>query len=106
MPDANCPVPDCVRPIASKGYCDPHYRRWRKYGDPLGGRPEVPRINGTPDQRFWPKVDKHGPVSAHRPDLGPCWLYTAEAETSNGYPQFRVGRRMVLAYRFGYELLV
>jgi hypothetical protein len=26
--------------------------------------------------RFWRKVDKNGPVPAHRPELGPCWLWT------------------------------
>jgi hypothetical protein len=26
--------------------------------------------------RFWNKVDKNGPVPPHRPDLGPCWVWT------------------------------
>lgn len=26
---------------------------------------------------FWDKVDRNGPVPEHRPDLGPCWLWTA-----------------------------
>jgi hypothetical protein len=29
------------------------------------------------EQRFWSRVDKQGPVPAHRPDLGPCWVYHA-----------------------------
>jgi len=36
-------------------------------------------------QRFWPKVDKNGPVFA---DKGPCWLWTA-AFDRQGYGQFR-----------------
>ena len=28
-------------------------------------------------ERFWSKVNKSGPVPAHRPELGPCWLWTA-----------------------------
>lgn len=26
--------------------------------------------------RFWVKVDKNGTAPAHRPELGPCWLWT------------------------------
>lgn len=26
-------------------------------------------------ERFWAKVDKNGPISEHRPDLGPCWVW-------------------------------
>lgn len=55
--------------------------------------------------RFWSKVDKDGPVPAARPDLGPCWLWTA-AQTGGGYGYFRVNGRSVRAHRFAYELLV
>lgn len=40
--------------------------------------------------RFWPKVNKDGPIPAHRPDLGPCWLWTASLG-SNGYGQIGSG---------------
>lgn len=29
-----CEVDGCNRPHRSKGYCEMHYQRWRKYGDP------------------------------------------------------------------------
>jgi hypothetical protein len=29
----------------------------------------------TLEERFWEKVDKNGPVPAHRPELGPCWVW-------------------------------
>src|SRR5690349_18540768 len=53
-------------------------------------------------ERFWTKVDRYGPVSEHRPDLGPCWLWTAATTGGKGYGSFRVrladGRRsMVVA---------
>lgn len=35
-------------------------------------------------ERLWAKVNKNGPVPAHRPDLGPCWLWTG-AVNKNGY---------------------
>lgn len=39
--------------------------------------------------RFWAKVDRNGPVPAHRPDLGPCWLWIATIRT-DGYGHFQV----------------
>lgn len=40
--------------------------------------------------RFWEKVDKNGPVPAHRPELGPCWVWTAGR--SHGYGLIYVDR--------------
>ena len=31
---ATCAAPDCTRPARARGYCDTHYRRVRKWGDP------------------------------------------------------------------------
>ena len=36
--------------------------------------------------RFWEKVNKNGPIPAHRSDLGPCWIWTASVG-SHGYGQ-------------------
>ena len=46
----------------------------------------------TPKQiaRFWSRVDKAGPVPAHCPELGPCWLWTA-GRFPQGYGAFCVG---------------
>jgi hypothetical protein len=32
-----CSIPGCGKPYDSKGYCNAHYKRLRKHGDPLGG---------------------------------------------------------------------
>jgi hypothetical protein len=58
----------------------------------------------SPEERFWAKVDKNGPVPAHRPELGPCWLW----KTTHGgrHVTFRVEGRQVHAYRYAHELLV
>ena len=48
-------------------------------------------------ERFWSKVDLNGPASAHRPDLGSCWIWTA-ARNKNGYGVYWFAGRMVLAY--------
>lgn len=34
-----CCVPDCGRAHKAKGFCQSHYNRFRKYGDPLKGSP-------------------------------------------------------------------
>lgn len=63
------------------------------------------------EERFWPKVDKEGPLPAGRPDLGPCWLWTA-GKNERGYGIFFVGRRedgrsqFIKAHRFAYESIV
>lgn len=35
--------------------------------------------------RFWAKVHKAGPTPAHRPDLGPCWVWMAGRRGGYGY---------------------
>lgn len=45
----------------------------------------------TAEQRFWAKVNKDGPVSTHRPDLGPCWIWTASRR--HDYGAFSLGGR-------------
>lgn len=44
------------------------------------------RSRATPiEERFWKKVDKNGPAPSHRPDLGPCWLWTGAVCPTSGY---------------------
>lgn len=35
MPDRTCSVDGCESPLECRGWCNKHYLRWRKYGDPL-----------------------------------------------------------------------
>lgn len=52
MTDATCSVQGCTRPIQSRGWCDPHYGRWRKTGDVQAGIPLPPakiRICSIPE---------------------------------------------------------
>src|SRR5688572_9051126 len=44
----------------------------------------------TIEERFWPKVNKDGPLPSHRPELGPCWVWIASLY-ANGYGLFRNG---------------
>lgn len=76
--------------------------RWFQTGDV---RATVPlRIHGgDPQRRFWPKVDKSGPIPAHRPELGPCWVYNGNSD-KNGYGHFKVDGKEVMAHRFAFLL--
>lgn len=57
-------------------------------------------------ERFWAKVDQDGPVPSERPDLGPCWLWTA-ATDGRGYGVIgTVAKKVDKAYRVAYRLLV
>jgi hypothetical protein len=60
------------------------------------------------EERFNAKVNKNGPVPEYRPDLGPCWLWTASC--TDGYGQIGAGSRtdgsfrVLKAHRIAYEL--
>lgn len=33
-----CAIDGCDKKVASRGWCESHYQRWRRHGDPLAGR--------------------------------------------------------------------
>lgn len=80
-----CDVHDCPNPVVARGYCDNHYRRWKRYGDPLG-------VKATVVDRFWQRVQI----------TNSCWLWTG-TKTDAGYGYLIVGKR-VRAHRFSWEL--
>ncbi len=96
-----CSIGGCEKRVFGHGWCSMHYARWRKYGDPLATK----RIIGDIEARFWSKVDKDGPIPAHRPDLGQCWVWT-DVPNDMGYGVFGVGQKVVKAYRWSYEHFV
>lgn len=58
----------------------------------------------TIEQRFWPQVDRNGPVSEARPDLGPCWVWKGLL-WNHGYGRFWMLGKWRTAHRVSYELL-
>jgi HNH endonuclease len=54
-------------------------------------------------KRFWPKVDKNGPIPEYRPELGQCWIWTRGC-TGKGYGAFKVRGKQTPAHRVAYEL--
>lgn len=101
MTDRICTVEDCGRPATTRGWCNRHYEYWR-----LHGVPERPNAV----ERFWAKVNKQGPVPAHRPELGPCWVWTGTVPKQPGYGRFNTGIKLagrwviVNVHRYSWEL--
>jgi hypothetical protein len=60
------------------------------------------------EERFREKVNKDGPIPAHRPDIGSCWVWIPCHDAYNR-PSFNIGYKLdgtqhrVLAYRFSFE---
>lgn len=90
-----CAVDDCVREAQYRGWCEMHYDRWKNHGST-----DDPRL--TVEERFWSYVDKDGPIPAHRPELGQCWLW--QTPGPNGYGMLHIEGKYVGAHRFSFEL--
>lgn len=104
-----CTVIGCARPYFGRGFCNMHYQRWRKYGDPSVVHKSAPDPyralrarwpERTVSERFWQKVNK----------AGSCWLWLASLDI-HGYGQFAYylpdGRKtMVKAHRLAYEISI
>lgn len=88
MQKPTCSVPECAKMSYLRGWCNAHYIRNQRYGDPLGAAKRP-----TTEERFWSKVDKSGD----------CWNWTAYIMPF-GYGQFGRGPGTVLAHRFAYEI--
>lgn len=95
-----CSVQGCERRSKSKGYCMPHYQKWRRHGDPL----KFKHLKGvTLTERFWSYV-------ATVPDSDACWEWQSYKDP-NGYGRLNVRQSSKtyipkLAHRISYELAV
>jgi hypothetical protein len=57
----------------------------------------------NPVQRFWARVNKNGPTPVHRPDLGPCWVWTGP--TRRGYARISIDGRRASVHKFAWEFV-
>lgn len=86
---APCIIADCERNRKGFGYCELHYRRYKRYGDP-----NYYAYDRTPQERFWARVDKSGD----------CWIWTGNVRPNRGYGTFAISPgNIVLTHRFAYE---
>ena len=75
-PTGLCLIEGCGRPQANRGWCYPHYRRWKRHGDPLAGG----TFQGLPvEQRV--EIDGSG-----------CWVWRGARNTSGYGHRTRNGR--------------
>ena len=77
-----CRHEGCQRPTVARGFCDTHYRQFRKHG--------------TTHSIFRSPTERLHEYSHEEPNTG-CTLWTGK--TTKGYGHIRVGRRMVYAHR-------
>lgn len=83
---AECSIEGCSRPHAARGWCLMHYKRWRKWGDPLLSAREI-----EPAVRIWRYIERRNR----------CWEWTG-ARNPDGYGK----TGSTLAHRVVYELIV
>lgn len=95
--DENGPVPGgmCVQRLCRNQRCV------RPDHGALGGQTNPPSTLDEYVQRFWSKVDKHGPIQEHVPYLGRCWTWTGGLD-SHGYGQFKFRGGPRGAHRMAY----
>lgn len=99
----HCSIEGCEERTVGRGWCKTHYYRWRRTGDPE--KLLRPRAISDPAAYFWTKVDKAGAVPAHRPDLGPCWLWTGTV-SRKGYGHHGWEGATRITHRIAYQLVV
>lgn len=91
MSDKACTLEDCDRKFYARGWCEMHYKRWQKHGDPAYIKPL--------SDLFWSKVDKSGE----------CWEWTSTKR--GGYGRFSVAPRRQMsqgtysAHRMAWEMI-
>jgi hypothetical protein len=83
-----CLIDGCESEQRARGWCAPHWKRWRRHGDPLAGGPERRRLPAT-------VFFAEGAPNA-------CWLWQGTINRRTGYGVH--GKSP--AHRVIYELLV
>lgn len=85
-----CSVNSCGKKAIKRGWCNAHYLRWWKYGDPLNG--------GTP----WGEAKRflHDVVFAYEGDECLTWPFS---KGNHGYGQIRVDGGLYLVSRLACE---
>lgn len=103
MADRTCSIEGCGNPHEARGWCNKHYLRAKRLGDPLAGGHE--QIRGDDLARLLSRVDRDGPLPTWAPFLGPCWIWTGHVN-ENGYGRIGYKRKVTGTHRLAYELLV
>ncbi len=89
-----CSIEHCEKVVHARTWCQGHYKRWTKYGDPLLYK----LMRGDDEARFWAFVDKEAAAGPN----GKCWGW--KGCLSRGYGQIWIAGKMVLAHRYVFFL--
>lgn len=85
---AICSVQDCDRVVTARGWCFPHWKKWRRWGSPTGR---------TTEQRFFAHVTEQ---------IDGCWLWDHTTPLGYGTYFYPNGAGTgVLPHRWVYEYL-
>ena len=82
-----CSIEGCNKPRMARGWCCNHYERWRRNGDPTGGKPAYGYV-----QEYFDRV-----VLNHDSDDCLFWPFF---RFHNGYPSMTRGGNSFLAHRY------
>lgn len=84
---STCSIPNCDRPTRARGWCNAHWIRWSRYGDPLKG------LRHRDDSIRY----LHGVVLPHK-ETERCLLWP-HGKTSDGYGRIGINGKRVAAHR-------
>lgn len=98
MADRSCTMSDCDNRVYARSWCEVHYSRWRRTGDPRG------REALSAEDRFWGRVVFSDNSGVLTPSEGCCWLWMGAK--SKGYGYFVDGGKSQPAYRWIYKRLI
>lgn len=76
----SCSVAECSSPVVCRGWCESHYNRWRRHGDPTAGLPSPKPAGLSYEESFrWFMPDS--------PPKSGCWIWTGRKD-ADGYGRF------------------
>ena len=84
-------------PIAQRNHAALGYRK----GFPIRFYPT--HSDAPLSARLWAHVDKNGPLPPHRPELGPCWIWTGSSR-AKGYGRISDKRHSEVTHRVAFRL--
>lgn len=131
-----CSIEECANPARYRGWCNAHYVRWQRHGDPLGSNRRPPQV-GVPcriegctrtavTQRLcsmhYYRLRKWGDLGSPNPTISgsleerfwrkvrqtpTCWLWTGATSGSLPYGVIYLSRgHYVMAHRVSHELFI
>lgn len=86
-----CSIERCGKKAVAHNWCPAHYRRWKKYGDPLEVRQQQNHGLSLMDRLMARCIKSTG-----------CWDWTGSVD-AKGYGRLNVGNRPMQAHRTSWE---